>query len=182
MPFFPEWARSKASPFIPTLSVCGTGTAQRREPGRQKKTRPTSSSLAWGGTRAASHSTLRDLICPIHGSRRRPRRMFRPCRLSQRAAPIRPAETSIPPFSWNTAKQDSGLRIAIFLCTVFTAGLGRMLGRAACLICSGRFLRGRDALAPIPSRLPLGDGLGPPGLRSAVACRAVEGSCHVREW
>lgn len=104
---------------------------------------------------------------------RRPRRMFRPCRLSQRAPLIRPAEKfSRPSFSWNTAEQVFGLYTR-FLYHV-PRGLDCMLGRAACLICSGHFpghvtLSGADR----PKAAP-GTGLERPGTTRPVLCRWVD--------
>lgn len=146
MSFFPSGQEAKHHRLFPrSAALCGTGTAQRREP----ETRPTSWILAWTRTSCVSPipSSGIDLLSPR--LRRRPHRMFQPCRLSQRAPPIRPAEKFSSPLFVEHGK--AGSLACVYPLPVYHVhrGLGLagcMLGRAACLICFGHFPMGRDAL------------------------------------
>lgn len=163
MPCLPKWKEAKHHRLLQGLP-CGMRTAQRREPGLWLRF------LAWRRTMGCFPFHPSE-ICTTHGSRDGSVECFgRAACLSERI-PFGPQRNALPPFSWNTAKQ-------VFLACVYPPsvyhvyhGLGRMLGRAACLICFGHFPRRRDALAPIASTLPLGTAWGRAGMTRPALCR-----------
>lgn len=119
-----------------SAALCGMGTAQRREP----ETRPTSWILAWTRTSLCLlHSLLRNRSAEPTTARGDGRiECFNHAACLSEHIPFGPQRNSLPPFSWNTAKQVLWLVYVRFLCTMFIAAwagwlAGWLYARTCCM-------------------------------------------------